>query len=69
MRDITRECYFRPRVYKDKLSVNIFYHDIYLGSIRNEGKLIDVENGNKRVGHMDIEIANVRGEFCVKAKV
>jgi len=44
MKEITKECLFRPRVYCGSLNVNIFYHDIYLGSIRKGGE-IDRESG------------------------
>lgn len=46
MKEITKECFFRPRIYKDSLSVNVFYRDVYLGSIR-EGGRIDFTNGAK----------------------
>ena len=46
MKEITKGCLFRPRIYCGALSVNIFYHDIYLGSIRIGGK-IDREAGAK----------------------
>ena len=45
MKDITKECYFRPRIYKESLSINIFFHDMYLGSIKNEGTIINREGG------------------------
>jgi len=39
MIEITERCFLRPRVYKGSLSVNIFYGDAYLGSIRTGGKI------------------------------
>ena len=39
MIEITDRCFLRPRVYKGSLSVNIFYGDTYLGSIRTGGKI------------------------------
>ena len=39
MTEITGRCFFRPRVYKGVLSVNIFYGDKYLGSIRTGGRI------------------------------
>lgn len=60
MTEITERCFFRPRVYKGSFSVNIFYGDTYLGSIRARGKIdregcavegfvIELDNGLFRV--------------------
>jgi len=39
MTEITERCFLRPRIYNGVLSVNIFYGDKYLGSIRTGGRI------------------------------